>query len=221
MKELQYPFDSDYILKKKRSIKRKLLEDTSMKRIQKKIAILGGSTTNDIRQILELFLLDNGIEPSFYESEYAQYWEDVMFDNPELVEFKPDIIFIHTSNRNIKEYPTVRMSKDEIGSLLDTTYQHFEEMWDKIQTTYHCTIIQNNFEPLFYRLMGNKDVSDIHGRLNFINHLNEKFYVYAETHDNFFINDINYIASAYGLEKWSNPFYWHMYKYCLEGSGDS
>lgn len=216
MKELQYPFDSDYILKKKKSLKRKLLEDTSVKRIQKKIAILGGSTTNDIRQILELFLLDNGIEPSFYESEYAQYWEDVMFDNPELVEFKPDIIFIHTSNRNIKEYPTVRMSKDEIDSLLDTTYQHFEEMWEKIQATYHCTIIQNNFEPLFYRLMGNKDVSDIHGRLNFINHLNEKFYLYAERHDNFFVNDINYIASAYGLEKWSNPFYWHMYKYCLE-----
>lgn len=215
VEELQYPFDSQCILQKKKSIKRKLLADGTVK-INKKIAILGGSTTNDIRQILELFLLDNGIAPTFYESEYAQYWEDAMFGSPELIEFQPDIIFIHTSNRNIKEYPTVRMSKEEIGDLLETTYQHFEEMWDRIREMYHCVIIQNNFEPLFYRLMGNKDVSDVHGRLNFINRLNQKFYTYAETHDNFFINDINFLASAYGLEKWSNPFYWHMYKYCLE-----
>ena len=47
MKELEYPFDSGYLLKKKRSIKRLLLSDGSV-RIKKKIAVLGGSTTNDI-----------------------------------------------------------------------------------------------------------------------------------------------------------------------------
>ena len=50
MKELEYPFDSGYLLKKKRSIKRQLLSDGSV-RIKKKIAVLGGSTTNDIINI--------------------------------------------------------------------------------------------------------------------------------------------------------------------------
>ena len=100
MKELQYPFDGGYILKKKKSIKKQLLAD-NMPRVEKKIAILGGSTTNDIRDITELFLLDYGIKPQFYMSEYNRYWQDAVFDNPELQEFAPDIVFIHTTNRNI------------------------------------------------------------------------------------------------------------------------
>ena len=84
--------------------------------------MLGGSTTHDIIMILELFLLDQGIRPEFYECEYAQYWEDVMFDNPELVSFKPDIIYIHTSNRNIRQYPDLTMSGDDVSELLNGDY---------------------------------------------------------------------------------------------------
>lgn len=212
MKELEYPFNAEYILKKRKSIKKSLIgEDT--KRISKRIAILGGSTTHDLKEMLELFLLNMGIAPEFYESEYNQYWQDVMFDNPELVEFSPDIIFIHTSSRNIKDFPAVRDSKEQVEELLEEVYAPFEKMWSKIEDTYQCPIIQNNFEQPFYRLMGNSDFSDIHGRLRFINRLNEKFALYAQEHKNFFINDINYMASCFGLQKWADPFYWHMYKY--------
>ena len=93
MKELQVPFDSAWILKNRRKIKKALLADGTP-RIEKKIAVLGGSTTNDIVSMLELFLLDNGIQPSFYQSEYARYWQDAMFENPELEAFQPDLIFI-------------------------------------------------------------------------------------------------------------------------------
>ena len=213
MKELEYPFNAEYILKKRKSIKKSLIGKEGTKRIFKRIAVLGGSTTHDLKEMLELFLLNIGIAPEFYESEYNQYWQDVMFDNPELVKFKPDIIFIHTSSRNIKDFPTVRDSKEQVEELLDEVYAPFEQMWSKISDTYQCPIIQNNFEQPFYRLMGNADFSDIHGRLHFINRLNEKFALYAQEHKNFFINDINYMASCYGLQKWADPFYWHMYKY--------
>ena len=214
LSELEYPFDAELILQKKKSLRRRLLEDKTP-RITKKIAILGGSTTSDIRKILELFLLNNGIEPVFYESEYAQYWQDVMFDNPELVSFAPDLIYIHTSTRNIREFPTVRTAAQDVDRMLDAAYRPFEQMWDRIAAQYHCPVIQNNFEQPFYRLLGNRDVSDIHGKLNFTSRLNDLFYHYAQTHDNFYIQDINYLASCYGLTKWADPYYWHMYKYAL------
>ena len=90
--ELEYPFDSEYILKKSKSLKRRLLEENTQ-RIPKKIAVLGGSTTHDIIRILELFLLNQGIEPTFYESEYGMYWEDAMFGNEELNAFGPDLVY--------------------------------------------------------------------------------------------------------------------------------
>ena len=214
MKELEYPFDSEYILKKRKAIRKALLaEEHASKRLDKRIAILGGSTTHDIREMLELFLLNEGIVPQFYESEYAQYWQDVMFDNSELIDFQPDIIYIHTSSKNITSFPNVKNTEAEIEELIESIYTHFEQMWDKIFDTYSCLVIQNNFEPPFYRLLGNMDFTDFHGRLNFINRLNEKFAVYARAHKNFYICDINYIASCYGVQRWADPFYWHMYKY--------
>lgn len=218
MKILEYPFDSEYILKKKKSIRKELMNADLYDvehRVPVKIAVLGGSTTHDIVTTLELFLLNAGIAPVFYESEYAMYWQDVMFDNPELVEFAPDLMFIHTSFRNIKGLPTVRNTKEEVDVLLEQTFQHYEAMWAKIEHTYHCPIIQNNFESPFYRLLGNKDVADYRGAGNFVHRLNEKFYEYAQTHNNFYINDINYMAACYGLQNWSDPFYWHMYKYAV------
>lgn len=214
MQELQYPFNSEYILKKSKSIKRTLLSMETT-RIPKKIAVLGGSTTHDIIRILDLFLLDQGIEPSFYESEYAQYWQDAMFDNQELVEFSPDLIYVHTSNRNITSYPCMQDSKEAVDELLESQYKHFELMWEKLQSTYHCPIIQNNFEFPFYRLMGNQDAADYHGRINFLTRLNQKFYEYGQTHENFYINDIQYLSACYGLDAWADPFFWHMYKYAL------
>ncbi len=214
MRELEYPFDSEYILKKSKKIKRELLAD-NRRFLHKKIAVLGGSTTHDIIRILELFLLDQGIEPEFYESEYGQYWQDAMFDNPELMSFGPDLIFIHTSNRNITDYPALSDSKEQVEEKLETQYRHFEMMWDKLFECYHCPVVQNNFEYPFYRLLGNKEASDFRGKIRFLTKLNEKFYEYAENHESFYINDINYMASAYGLDRWADPFYWHMYKYCM------
>ena len=48
-----------------------------------------------------------------------------------------------------------------------------------------------------------------------ITRLNNMLYEYAANHNNFFINDINYLSASYGLEKWSDTFFWHMYKYAL------
>lgn len=215
MKELEYPFDADWILKKKKSIKKELLHSDNGTFMEKRIAILGGSTTNDIKNILELFLLNYGIRPLFYESEYNQFYEDGMFPNPVLEEFSPDIIYIHTSNRNIVNYPVLTDTREEVQQKADAVLQKYEGLWEHIADTYHCSVIQNNFELPFYRLMGNKDASDYRGKVNFISRLNLAFGEYAQAHENFYIHDINYEAASYGLDKWSEPFYWHMYKYAM------
>ena len=216
MKELLYPFDSSYIMKHRRSLKKELLNEVGRQRIKKNIAVLGGSTTNDIVSVTELFLLNNGIEPSFYQSEYAQYWQDAIFPNPELEDFKPDFIYIHTSSRNLTGFEfSMTSSAAEIDATLENEFSRFVQMWETLEEKYNCPIIQNNFEMPFYRLLGNTDASDIHGKINFITRLNLKFYEYAQNHSSFYINDINYMSASYGLEKWSAPIYWYMYKYAL------
>jgi predicted enzyme involved in methoxymalonyl-ACP biosynthesis len=91
---LNYPFDCQEILRKIRAIKRGLEGQPGL--VEKRIAILGGSTTAAIKSLIEVFLLNEGIKPLFYESEYGKYFEDIIFDNQELEKIKPDFfIFIH------------------------------------------------------------------------------------------------------------------------------
>lgn len=217
IKELLYPFDADYILQKKKVIRRQLLESLDGE-ITKKIAILGGYTTTYIRQVLELFLLNNGIRPEFYESEYNQYYQDAIFDNEKLSNFEPDIIYVCTSNRNVAQYPSIGSESEEVDALLESEKEKYISIWESLRERYHCPIIQNNFELPYYRVMGNKEATDIHGKVNFLTRLNMDFYAYAQSHDNFYICDINYISADYGLKEWSDPFYYHMYKYAVNVS---
>lgn len=216
MKELEYPFDPNLILKQKKSLRKNLLENIDENRaIKRKIAILGGETTQNIKLMLELFLLDYGIIPEFYESEYNMWYEDGMFPGDELGEFAPDIVYICTSVRNIKNFPNMTDTKDEVSAKRNMEFTRFHNVWENLAAKFNCTLIQNNFEYPFFRLMGNKDASDYRGRVNFVTTLNQMFYDYAETHEKFYILDANYLAASYGLDKWSDPYYWHMYKYAV------
>jgi fkbH domain len=214
MKQLEYPFDSEYLLKKKKSIKRQLLEG-DYNYIEKRVAILGGQTTENIKIMLELFLLNYGIKPEFYESEFNQFFEDGMFTNPRLEKFKPDIIYICTSMRNIIDFPMIFDDYRTVENKKQSEIHKYYGLWNSLFERYDCPIVQNNFEYPFFRLLGNKDASDYHGRVNYVTSLNMAFYDYAQRHDNFYICDINYISASYGLDKWAEPYYWHMYKYAV------
>lgn len=217
MKELLYPFDSEYIIKKKKSLRKQLLSDGTP-RFHKKIAVLGGSTTGDIIKVMELFLLNQGIEPEFYECEYAQYEQEAMFPGEEFLGFEPDVIFIHTSSRNIRNFPEMTDSREAVEEKLSAEAGRFMAIWQSLGKNFRCPVIQNNFEMPFYRLMGNKDCSDYRGRSNYVNRLNQVFYDYADKTENFYIHDLNFLAADYGLREWANPYYWNMYKYacCFE-----
>jgi FkbH-like protein len=210
---LDYPFRVDVIHKRKKSLKSSLLKGGPF--LDKRIAILGGSTTDEIKDVLELFLLREGIRPQFYQSDYNRYYEDVMFPNEALAQFEPEIIYIHTTQANLTQVPLAADSRDIVEAKLATELTKFTSLWEKIRSTYSCTVIQNNFELPHYRILGNLDFSAFQGRTHFTMRLNLAFAEYAQTHQDFYINDINYQSASFGLAKWHDPTFWHAYKYAL------
>ncbi|MFC2074206.1 HAD-IIIC family phosphatase [Campylobacterota bacterium] len=208
---LEYPYH-DTLLAKKKSIKKELLKKEN--HLSKNIAILGGSTSSEIKNILELYLLKNGIEASFYESEYNKYYEDAVFENPELEAFNPDIIYIHTTQLNIIHTPHTANTIEEIDKLFEKEFSRYKTIWKGLEK-YNCAIIQNNFDLPTERTLGNLDSYDPHGKINFINRLNQAFSASAYEMKNLYINDINYLSASIGLEKWFNKSYWYGFKYAV------
>ena len=181
MKELTYPFDVYYLLNNRTIILNELLTKSNL--LPKRVAILSTSNTSLIKEFLEIFLLNNGISPSFYESN--DFYDDVMYENKDLISFDPDIVYICTSNKSISEYPNINTFN--VGEMLNKEYKRFESVWKKLEELFGCVIIQNNFDFPLYRLYGNKDAVDIHGRINYLSRLNQKFYGYVNSNNNIYI----------------------------------
>ena len=213
--KLQYPLDVEYILRKKKFIKRKLLENENF--VEIKIAILGGSTTNEIKNLIEIFLLNTGIKPIFYESEYNKFYEESVFENKDLDQFNPDIAYIHTTNKNISNYPDIIDRDISIDNLINLELEKFQKIWDSLDK-YNCDIIQNNFDLLPNRYFGDFDAYSNFGRINFINLLNVEFSKKANAIKNLYLNDIHYLSSLIGIKNWYDKNLWYQAKYALSYS---
>lgn len=204
---LKYPIVVADILRKRHSLKQELLQQPNL--VPTRIAILGGSTTAEIRSMLEIFLLAHGIRPEFYESGYNRYSEDVLFENPGLWSFKPDIVFIHTTWQNVAEFPDLTDGEAEFEERVRREVARFEPIWQKIHSDLDALIIQNNFDLPRIRPLGNLEAFQPSGRLNFLLRLNSEFANYARKHSRFLINDILYLSSRVGLDAWYGHTYWY------------
>ena len=217
LKCLEYPFDWEYLNRKKKSLKREL-ENNKDIFIEKKIAILGGSTTNEVKLNFELFLLKEGIKPIFYESEYNKYYEDALFSQ-ELLEFKPDIVYVYSTIKNIKKFPSIIFEKKQNEELFTYESKKLEMIWESLFSKLSCVVIQNNFELPQNRIIGNSSFYLDGGNINFINKLNLFISKATKKYNNLYINDINYLSSLIGLEKWYDNELWFNYKYAVSFEG--
>lgn len=206
---IQYPFDSTYIMANKRSLKKQLLQQENL--LPKKIAIVSGSTIGDIKNILELFLLDFGIKPEFFVGEYSRYYEEIVYDDGTLRNFAPDLIFVHTGLHNLA-LPKAGCKKEEADALFESEKARFEGFF-KAAESFGCPVVMNNFEFPRIRVLGNLSASEPSGRVRFVRRMNDFFADHAETTPSFYLNDINYLSAWYGLDAWSDPTYYNSYKY--------
>ncbi len=216
-KRIQIPAPAKELLLKRNTLKRELAEQANL--VPVRIAILGGSTTVEIRSTLEVLLLADGIQPVFYESEYCRYAEDVWFANPELWNFRPEICYIHTTWQNVAEFPELLESEDGVAARARREEERFESLWDKIRRELGAVIIQNNFDLPALRPLGNLEASVPSGRIQFLTRLNAEFAAYAQRHSDFILNDICYLAAQMGLSSWFDPAYWHNFRMAVSPAG--
>ena len=142
MTPFDYPYDCDTILQKKRRLRRELLAQEGL--IPKKIAILSGSTIGEVKNVLELFLLHHGIAPEFYEGEYARYYENAVFDDGSLRAFAPDIIYVHTTVKNLMGLPCPADTDVQAEEKLAAETLRWQSFWDACLSM-DAIVIQNNF----------------------------------------------------------------------------
>lgn len=197
------------LLRKQKGLRRDLQNRPNLLPIR--IAFLCGSTVNEVAALLELLLLDQGIQPVFYFSDYNKYFEEAVLDAARLAEFKPDIIFVYTSSANIQGWPPLDTSEADLNAHVVTESMRFAAIWNGLQSL-GAVVVQNNFELPIQRLLGNYDAVSPVGRVRFINLLNMEFAREAAARTNLLIHDLNVVAASIGLKAFHDTDRWFSYK---------
>ena len=208
---LDHPFDPDLILRKKRSLKRELMAHPPA--LKRRIAVMGGPTTAEVVDILELFLLHQGIAPEFFQSEYNKVGEDALFGSPELEAFKPELVVLFTTQASLRRYPEPAEPVDSARALLESELSRFRSYWDAIAGRHGCTIIQNNFDEAPTRSFGNLDAWDERGRVHFTRELNQRFAAEARGRKDLLLHDLARVSACFGLDRWHDRRLYYMGKY--------
>jgi FkbH-like protein len=200
----------DALLRSGKRLRRQLREAPGLRPLR--IAVLGGTTTSEVVDLLETLLLADGFDPTFYQSEYNRYYEDATLDVDRIGAFQPDLVYISTHVKNLTHLPTASTSAQELASRVANEMSRYRHIWDSIRGTVKCQIIQNNFELPPLPSMGNLDGVTSGGHSRFVSEVNREFALCAETDGRLVIHDIHGLSARLGLAHWFDWERWFSYK---------
>jgi FkbH-like protein len=200
----------DDLLMKRKGLRRQLSTQTGLQEIR--VAVLGGSTTNEVVDLLELGLLSGGFRPTFYQCEYGRFYEDAVHDPQALIDFRPDLVYIHTSCRNIQAFPPLQCTDDDLQTYVDAEVDRYRQIWASLEQNLACQMIQNNFELPPFAILGNMDAVANGGHSTFVMRLNLAFAKAALTNNKLLIQDVHGLSARIGLNQWFDWDRWFSYK---------
>ena len=201
----------DQLLRSRKRLRRELIENSTNLR-PLRIAVLGGTTTNEVVDLLDLLLLSDGFEPTFYQSEYNRFYEDATLDTQKIADFKPDLVYVHTHYNNISRCPAASFTESDLEARVSEELARYKHIWESIHGIVKCQIIQNNFEHPPFPAMSNLDSVSSGGHTRFIQELNRAFAKCASADRRLLIQDINAMAAGIGLSRWFDWERWFSYK---------
>lgn len=168
--------------------------------ITKKIAVLSSFTTHHLVRVLNLFLYKEDIKAEIYEGGYDGITSEILNTTSNLYEFRPDILIILTHHLDIKDLPAIFSSTEEVNAWLQGKLNYYNNLWKLAMEMEHCQILQTSVVIPLYRQLGNLEANYLFSATNCLHLLNLELIRHRPP--NVIFIDMDYIAAAFGKEKW-------------------
>ena len=178
-----------------------------------KIAILSGSTTSLVSRLLKLFLRKNGIKAEVFEGHFGNFFIDAINPSAELLAFKPDIIYIHSSRVNLKSFGKLRSfeTSNDDKTIVDEEISKSLTIWRSLSDHFDCWIIQNNVDLPAELSLGNIESTESFGYNLITNEINRRLVFESKSFGQVLIHDINSLSASIGLDDWWSSRDWIQY----------
>jgi FkbH-like protein len=174
--------------------------------LQKRLAILGGATTQFLVPLIRLFALRRGVSLSFYESDFGVFEQEIWSSSPTLLEFGPDLIHFHLSSRNL----ALTVNDDSIDRHIEEETQRFVQLYRAASERFSCPIVANNFEAPVDRPYGSLEGVVSSSRTAMIRAINSRLTTLLP--EQVFLHDIEWLSAKHGKSRWFDQRLWHVAK---------
>jgi FkbH-like protein len=186
----------------------KSLPPATRQRSTIRLAILGGFTTHQLRDFIELYLFAAGVSAEIYEADYGVFQQEILDPSSGLYEFKPNVVYLATHWRNLGHLPTLSNSTQEVSALVEAEYRDWALLWQTAHDRLGCQILQNNFDTPPWRSLDNYEMRHAAALSKFIAELNRLLGERAPSYAT--IHDVEVLSSNAGRRAWGNErFFLH------------
>ncbi len=165
-----------------------------------RLAVLGGPTTTQLCQLLATFLWGAGIEASIYEGPYGLFRQEVLGPGPELDRFKPRLVFIAAEARDVTAAARPGAASDEA---VEAEARNWASLWDAAHKRWGCQVIQNDFAPEPWPVLGHLAAREPGSERSFLRRLNLALGRIAPAH--VAVHPVSELAAELGAAAWFDP----------------
>ena len=174
----------------------------------KRVAILGGYTTQPIRELMLPALLSEGYWAEVYEGNYNSFETEPLDLSSGLFRFKPDIVVVATGSKHIASFPDSGLDDKKVYNLAEREIERLRIRWNAIKAGSNATIIQHNYEPPATLTLGRLEGRYSWSKTNFVHRLNSKLWECDGKEIR--VLDMYQMAVESGRQNWHSPrWYYH------------
>ncbi len=175
-----------------------------------RLAILGGPTTVQLRQLIEVFLVAEAIAVEIFEGEYGLFRQELLQPSPELVAFAPQMVFIATGVRDIARLPALSADAAEVERLAAQEVESWLALWELAHSRWNATILQNNCEIVPGGALGHYGLRHPAAAENYALRLNRLLAEAAPPY--VLLHDLCGLAAEAGARTWFDPRFYLEFK---------
>lgn len=174
--------------------------------LRKKLAILGGATTQFVAPMIRLFALVRGVDLEIYESEFGLFEQEVWSDSAQLHAFGPDLIHFHVCSQNV----AFAYSEADPAARLEAEVSRFVQLYRAASERFACPVLSDNFATELDRPYASLDAVLGNTRNSLLRATNAG--IARSLPAQVYIHDVEMLSAAHGKQRWSDPRLYHSAK---------
>lgn len=173
-----------------------------------KLAVLGGFTTTQLAQAIELAVFSMGGSLELFEADYGVYRQEILDPASELYRWRPNTIFLATSWRDLGHRPSLQCTRNDVDRLVEAELADWTALWRTAHERLGCQILQNNFDRPTWRQLDNHELRHPASLWRFIGRVNEAMADAAPPY--VVLHDVQSLGALAGSREWADErFFFH------------